>query len=89
MVTGPATYICEDCVEDIILKMLTESSDEISSPFREKQKTAYCSFCGKAHTEVNRLIVRNDNHSICNECIVLCLDVVIKEQKPLSKPIYL
>ena len=38
-------------------------------------KKIRCSFCGKAQTEVNRLIAGNGAY-ICDECVRLCMDIV-------------
>jgi ATP-dependent Clp protease ATP-binding subunit ClpX len=35
----------------------------------------YCSFCGKSEKEVRKM-VQGPTVYICNECIVLCLDIV-------------
>ena len=37
-----------------------------------------CSFCGKDHSEVLKLIA-GQNCYICNECVVLCSHVLMKE----------
>lgn len=37
-----------------------------------------CSFCGKAHTQVLRLI-QGPGCYICNECVAVCSDVLAKE----------
>jgi hypothetical protein len=39
-----------------------------------------CSFCGKARREVGKLIAGPDVH-ICNECIDLCNDVILGEDR--------
>lgn len=38
-----------------------------------------CDFCGKARSEVTKLVVANDA-AICNECIELCHDILDKER---------
>ena len=40
-----------------------------------------CSFCGKHKDQIKKLIVSNDV-AICNECIDLCHDLVLKDIKP-------
>lgn len=37
-----------------------------------------CDFCGKDQTQVKRMIHAN-NVDICEECVLLCMDVLIKE----------
>jgi ATP-dependent Clp protease ATP-binding subunit ClpX len=39
------------------------------------RKLIRCSFCGKAQSEVNRLIAGNGAY-ICDECVRLCMDIV-------------
>lgn len=41
-------------------------------------KTLYCSFCGKARYEVVRLVA-GPSTFICDECIMMCLDIIAKE----------
>ncbi|MDY0273829.1 MAG: ATP-dependent Clp protease ATP-binding subunit ClpX [Desulfomicrobium sp.] len=43
-------------------------------------KNLLCSFCGKGQDEVQRLIAGPDVY-ICNECIVLCDDILKSDQK--------
>ena len=38
--------------------------------------TLYCSFCGKSHLEVRKLI-SGPTAYICDECVVLCVDILI------------
>jgi hypothetical protein len=40
-----------------------------------------CSFCGKLGTEVERLIA-GPGVNICNECVVLCNDIIDEERAP-------
>jgi hypothetical protein len=40
--------------------------------------TAKCSFCGKYHSEVAKLIAGPDSY-ICNECVLVCSDLLVKE----------
>lgn len=47
--------------------------DSNHTPFR-------CSFCGKSENEVERLI-SGPNAFICNECVELCLDILMGELK--------
>lgn len=41
------------------------------------EPTLYCSFCGKAHYEVEQLIA-GPGCFICDECVELCIDIVLK-----------
>jgi len=40
-----------------------------------------CSFCGKAKSEVGKLIAGPGVY-ICNECVGLCGEIIEKEQRP-------
>ena len=42
-------------------------------------KTYRCSFCGKAHAEVGRLIAGPDGVYICDECVTLCNEIIKRE----------
>ena len=46
-----------------------------------RRKIEYCSFCSKREDEVERLIAAPPPTNICNECILLCYDM-LKEPKP-------
>lgn len=54
-----------------------------------------CSFCGKRENEVGYLIT-NPKVNICNECVLLCVEVIIedsikarKENHELKKALHL
>ena len=49
----------------------------------DKDKTMYCSFCGKSQHEVKKLIA-GPKVLICDECVELCTDIIRGEQKPGS-----
>lgn len=40
---------------------------------------AKCSGCGKAHSEVRRMVALSDSTNICNECVDLCSEIVHEE----------
>ncbi len=42
----------------------------------ESKSTLYCSFCGKSQNEVRKLVA-GPTVFICNECVVLCLDIIL------------
>ncbi len=44
-------------------------------PREGERKTLRCSFCGKAQSQVQRLIAGNDAY-ICDECVRLCLSIL-------------
>lgn len=41
----------------------------------DRQKTVYCSFCGKTQDEVDKLIA-GPGVCICDECVQLCMDII-------------
>ena len=43
--------------------------------------TLYCSFCGEAQQDVDRLIT-GPNVNICSNCIKTCLDLLGEESSP-------
>ncbi|GIH74985.1 hypothetical protein Plo01_14140 [Planobispora longispora] len=53
-----------------------------TSPTREKLR---CSFCGKAGTEVGKLIAGPGVH-ICDECVRLCNDILSQVREAASEP---
>ena len=55
------------------------SDDKISSAGTSDKKIS-CSFCGKSQEEVKKLIA-GPNVYICNECVVLCKDILVEDDK--------
>ncbi len=47
-------------------------------------ETPKCSFCGKARSEVDRLIAGPGVH-ICNQCVTLCHSLILRESPPTEK----
>ncbi len=47
-------------------------------------ETLYCSFCGKKQGEVEKIIAGPEVY-ICNECVVLCADIIAEEKIKTSK----
>src|SRR3990167_8981372 len=45
-----------------------------------KERTFYCSFCGKSQHEVKKLIAGPSVY-VCNECIVLCNEIITEETR--------
>lgn len=44
----------------------------------EADQTIHCSFCGKSPSDVLTIIAGPDNHCICNECVMLCEDIIVE-----------
>ena len=55
------------------------SEDKIT-PTNSSDKKISCSFCGKSQEEVKKLIA-GPNVYICNECVVLCKDILVEDDK--------
>ncbi len=52
---------------------------------RKKFEDAFCSFCGRAHSETSRLISGKDNTYICEDCIELFADFLEEDTKELPR----
>ena len=55
-------------------------SDEKIISANSSDKKISCSFCGKSQEEVKKLIA-GPNVYICNECVVLCKDILVEDEK--------
>jgi len=55
------------------------SDDKLTSANSSDKKIS-CSFCGKSQEEVKKLIA-GPNVYICNECVVLCKDILVEDDK--------
>ena len=51
---------------------------------KNKNKTFYCSFCGKSQHEVKKLIA-GPTVFVCDECVELCMDIIKDETRNLAK----
>jgi ATP-dependent Clp protease ATP-binding subunit ClpX len=51
------------------------TEDKSKSKSKKKKQAIYCSFCGAAQEDVQKLIAGPNVH-ICNECVDLCIDIV-------------
>ena len=47
---------------------------------RPPQSDPRCSFCGRSHNQVDKIITGPQVH-ICNECVKLCNDVLVEERQ--------
>ncbi|MDO9065677.1 MAG: AAA family ATPase, partial [Chloroflexota bacterium] len=47
----------------------------------------FCSFCGKSQDEVRRLIAGPGEIYICNECVDLCQQVIVQEDRQPEVPL--
>jgi ATP-dependent protease Clp ATPase subunit len=44
-----------------------------------------CSFCSKGQEQVHRLVAGSGGVNICNECVDLCLEIMVEEPSPAPK----
>ncbi|HEX8728496.1 MAG TPA: ClpX C4-type zinc finger protein [Ktedonobacterales bacterium] len=51
-----------------------------------KPATYSCSFCGKANTQVRRLIAGPNGVFICDECVALCNEILAMERHAPTPP---
>jgi ATP-dependent Clp protease ATP-binding subunit ClpX len=57
------------------------------NPTTEALGAIRCSFCGKRGTEVARMLAGpTPGVAICNECVVLCAQIVAEEDGPFGPP---
>ena len=52
---------------------------------RNTEQPIRCSFCGKSADQVRRLIA-GPNVFICNECILLCQEIISDDLMPKQQP---
>ncbi len=50
------------------------------------QPTHRCSFCGKTNVEVAGALIVGDGVSICQECVLLCVEIVFKNSARTDEP---
>ena len=43
----------------------------------DANKQRHCSFCGKHHLRVKKMVAAANDISICNECVLVCVDIMI------------
>lgn len=80
---GPDASICSACVgsalQSILDRRVAPSSQNASLP---NAKPARCSFCRKPASKRKWMLSRNDHH-ICDQCLVFCVDIALESEKPL------
>ena len=63
-----ANYLLDDANNAGLLK--------VDDQYDENEQL-YCSFCGKNHTQVKKTVKAANNINICNECVLLCVDIMM------------
>lgn len=71
LVAGPGVHICNECI-DLIDLILDQERQRPSRPIKPPQRAqlAHCSFCGKAQSEVRKLVAGPGVY-ICDACFRL------------------
>ena len=83
LIAGPGVFICEHCVEAASRIDDQDDATRLRIPLSvvpEDRPTAACSFCGKPRGDVRRL-VEGPRVSICDDCLVICREIVEEERK--------
>lgn len=88
VIAGPNVFICDVCVE-IFVASFAETQKERSSPEDRSQRQEQprisglnndmpdrCSFCRKHEDQVGSMQHGPSPHSICRECIDICVDIL-------------
>lgn len=74
LIAGPNNYICNECVVSCSQAITEGKSSGNISIFKVGTNTS-CSFCGKQHSEVERIVGFAENR-ICNECVDICNEII-------------
>lgn len=65
-------------LEETLKKAFGDQWETQVPQFADESKTVTCSFCGKNQEEVRKVIAGPSVH-ICNECVNLCDEILVKE----------
>jgi hypothetical protein len=65
-------------LEETLKRAIGDEWDKHIPKFEDVTKAASCSFCAKGQSEVRKLVAGPSVH-ICNECIVLCNNILAGE----------
>ncbi len=44
-----------------------------------------CSFCEKPHAQVKKMVYKNETTAICDECVIVCLQVMLDQKQVETK----
>ena len=78
LIAGPAVYICDECVRDCSNALAAREPTGSITMILSKAAEAACSYCGRKPVEVD-VIVGVPQARICNECIKICEDILVKD----------
>jgi len=86
LIAGPNVNICGNCVLSTIeLACLCELSIANKASSGHLGGKGCCSFCDKKLDEVMNMFAKN-GFMICNECLVLCADVLLQRNSSNKYP---
>ncbi|MBM7789437.1 ClpX C4-type zinc finger protein [Tenggerimyces flavus] len=75
LIAGPGLYVCDRCVGDAIALVTGGADQRGTLALVPVDTAATCNFCGKAHTEANR-VAEGPSAKICRECLELCGEIL-------------
>jgi hypothetical protein len=75
LVAGPGLYVCDRCVDDATALVTGAEEARGTLALVAVEEAATCNFCGKAHTDANR-IAAGPSARICRECLDLCHEII-------------
>ncbi len=64
----------------------TGDQEPPSAEIKGAPELVWCSFCGKNQGEVAQIIVGPVDHAICDECIMLCMTLLMERYKAKTRP---
>lgn len=78
--TSENTNVCNECVSIALTETLAKATGPESKNKGAAQQTIFgCSFCGTQVSEAR--IYRRKNNSICQDCVLLCAEVLLGKRK--------
>lgn len=80
---GPDVSICSACAGSALQTILDERSATVVTPAKTEPKPTYCSFCRQPAAKAKWMYSRND-HGICDQCLVFCVDIALEDKKTPS-----
>jgi ATP-dependent protease Clp ATPase subunit len=82
IITGPNICLCNECVHRAAHRLLSDDLNNEPDSVKTTQPLI-CDFCRKKEHEVARMIAFPNLH-VCSECVFLCANILLEEDK--SKP---
>jgi hypothetical protein len=74
LIAGPGVYICDDCIK------AAPKGQRGLIPIADDATKSRCSFCGKKRQKVESMVMPTSGAvRICNECLDLCVEILIEE----------